>query len=84
MLALLGKESEAAKGIISVAQLPAAIAALELATTTAKARPDGKGETKTNAGEASDREVSLQQRAVPLLGLLEGAMKDQEPVTWGV
>lgn len=84
MLAVLGKESGAAQGIISVAQLPAAIAALKLAMSEAKAVPAERSGTKTDDGDAANDEVSLQQRAVPLLGLLEDGLKDHEPVTWGV
>lgn len=85
MLSVLGKDPQDAKGIVTVEQLPAAIAALKAAIEADKARgaeaPDQEPaeESKTPGGV-----VSFFQRAVPLLELLERSQKDKEPVTWGV
>ena len=86
MLTVLGKDAADPKGIVTVEQLPAAIAALTAAIDADKARkaeqPDdeaGADEPKTPGGA-----VSFFQRAVPLLELLERSLKDKVPVTWGV
>ncbi len=85
MLAVLDKDPADPKGIITVEQLPAAIATLKAAIDADKARKaeqpeaDKDDEPKTPGGA-----VSFCQRAVPLLELRERSLKDKVPVTWGV
>jgi len=81
ILALLGKDPEEARGIVTVDQLPGAIGALRSAMAEDKARqPDPETDAE---GEPEDK-VSLYQRAVPLLEMLECSLQGREPVTWGV
>jgi len=84
ILALLGKNPEDQRGIITVEQLPAAIATLQAAVGADKAeQPDT--EAQASETEAADNlAVSLSQRAVPFIEMLERALKDNEPVVWGV
>ena len=80
VLALLGKDPDAVRGIVTVEQLPGAIAALRTAIAGDKARqPAGEKDAETEV----DREVSLYQRAVPLLDMLERSAQERKPVTWG-
>jgi hypothetical protein len=82
MLAVLGKHPEDAKGIVTLEQLPAAIAALKDAIETDKAKPVTQ-QVKSD-GPLSDDDVRFQARAIPLLEMLERSLKDKVPVTWGV
>ena len=83
ILALLGKDPEAARGIVTVEQLPAAIAALRTAIAADKARQVGQAADENEPESGVDRKVSLWQRAVPLLDLFERSLQENEPVTWG-
>ena len=85
MLAIVGKEP-LDKGIITVAQLPAAIAALKAAIAADKAGGGGHaapGQANT-ATTADDQElfVSSSQRAQPLLEQFEWSLKAEKPVLW--
>ena len=87
MLRIIGKEP-ADKGIITVAQLPAAIAALKEAIVADKAAwtervASKQAETETGSGGGEDLFVSASQRAQPLLELFEWSLKDEKPVLWG-
>ena len=84
MMALMGKE-HATRGVVTVEQLPAAIAALQQAIAQ-----DRAAQRKAPAAEEDDDEapaaapVSLAQRAVPLVELLEISLARGKPVTWGI
>jgi hypothetical protein len=87
LMKIMGKEADA-KGIITVEQLPEAIAHLRAAIAADKeARAAQAAEDEVN-GDHGDTgrpaPISLAQRAVPLLELLEWAHKKQKPVVWGV
>ncbi len=87
MLGVLGKDPADAKGIVTVEQLPGAIAAVKTAIEADKARLAAQAaEAETDEAEAKPAGggVSFFQRAVPLLELLERSLKDKVPVTWGV
>jgi len=76
LLQLIGK-SAASPGIIEVADMPAALGALRAAPSEAPSPDDDqKG--------FADQEVSLHQRAVPLVRLIEQAQAGGKPVVWGV
>lgn len=88
MMELMGKEV-ADQGIVTVEQMPEAIAHLKSAIEADKAahrqqvlaeelgtEADGKGGTRPH--------VTLTQRALPLLSMLEESLKEQKPVVWGV
>ncbi len=89
LIAALGKDPQEAKGIVTVDQLPDAIARLRAAIEADRARQA----QKTEADEIADREagrtgmaapVSLAQRAWPLLDMMERAQRNAVPVVWGV
>ena len=74
LLALLGREPSA-KGIIEVADMPAAIEALHNAGAQADApAEDANGE----------RGVGLKQRVWPMIQMLERSHAAGEPIVWGV
>jgi hypothetical protein len=91
MMELMGKDASE-KGIVTVEQLPGAIARLKAAIAEDKARhrehllDDGDGEVKTEAAQDGSARpfVSLTQRAVPLLAMLEESLGEKKPVVWGV
>jgi Domain of unknown function (DUF1840) len=66
-------------GIITVAQLPASIAQLKLAMIASKAKATPKPDDETEQAP-----VSLSQRALPFLEMLERALTAKEDVVWGV
>jgi hypothetical protein len=85
LLVIIGKEP-GPKGIILPEQMPAAIAALG----DALAREDASIKEAVAAaranGEAPPRQdgVSLRQRAVPMLDMLQRCNKAGEAIVWGV
>ena len=96
MMKLMGKEPTD-KGIVTVEQLPDAIARIKAAIEEDKQQragrnpedlpqtePDGSGSGSGGRGQGSRPFVTLTQRAVPLLELLEWSLKKQKPVVWGV
>ena len=88
MMEIIGKEA-VAKGIVTVEQLPDAIACLKAAVSDDKARHANLREEDLPAfEEAPDGTkrsyVSLARRAIPLIELLEWSLKKKVPVTWGV
>jgi hypothetical protein len=84
VLALLGKDPEEARGVVTVDQLPEAIAALRTAIAADKASLAGQAPDENEADPAVDRKVKLFQRAAPLLEMLERSLAEHRPVTWGV
>ena len=88
MLGVLGKDPAEAKGIVTVEQLPGAIAAVKAAIESDKTRlaeqAKEAADPDENDAKPSGGGVSFFQRAVPLLELLERSLKDKVPVTWGV
>jgi hypothetical protein len=78
VLRIIGHEP-AAKGIIEVAAMPAAIAALRQAVSDDENAAPGEGEDAT----AGDK-VLLRQRVWPVVDMLERALDAGEPVVWGV
>ena len=92
MMKLMGKD-ETDKGIVTVEQLPEAIARLKAAIEEDKQQRAGVSEddlpqtepdrSRGNA-QGSRPYVTLAQRAVPLLELLEWSLKKKKPVVWGV
>jgi hypothetical protein len=88
MMELMGKDV-ADQGIVTVEQLPDAIARLQAAIETDKAQhrqqvlADEPGTEKTGDGGMRPR-VSLTQRALPLLAMLQTSLQEKKPVVWGV
>jgi len=86
MMKIMGKEA-AEKGIVTVEQLPDAIARLRAAMAADKADHTRAVNADWPQNELESRSetvpVSLTQRVVPLLELLEWSLKKNKPVTWG-
>ena len=87
LMEIMGKSPEA-KGIVTVEQLPDAIARLKAGVAQDKAEKpvvdhDERVFEKTPEGGKREH-VSLARRAVPLIELLEFSLKEGEPVVWGV
>lgn len=88
MMELMGKEA-GDQGIVTVEQLPAAIERLKAAIAADKEShrqqvQDEERKTEKAEGGGSRPRVSLTQRAVPLLEMLQTALRDKKPVVWGV
>jgi hypothetical protein len=84
ILSLLGKSPEDARGIITIEQLPEAIATLQKAVVADKARPQEPAANPNKIETDDEPPVSLAQRAAPFVDMLERAAKAGEPVVWGV
>lgn len=84
VLQIIGKSADA-QGIVTVAQLPAAIQALQAA-----ADKDRKAEEAARKGENGDDDednkdtVGIHQRVAPLIEMFQEALKAGKDVTWGV
>jgi hypothetical protein len=81
MLRILGREP-APKGIVEVAHMAAAIAALRAAVAADEAPPEADeqdGDDDTARGG-----ITLRQRLWPVIDLLERSLAAGEPVVWGV
>ena len=87
MMEIMGKEA-GSKGIVTVEELPAAIAKLRAAMAADKADHARAVNADWPQNELDSRDekvpVSLTQRAVPLIELLELSLKKGRPVVWGV
>ena len=73
LLRLIGRDP-AAKGIIEVADMPAAIRALQEAAAQGDTPADANGE----------RDVSLKQRVWPMIEMMRRTHAAGEPIVWGV
>lgn len=87
LLRIVGKEP-APQGIVTVAQIPAAIAAIEAAV----AQEERDADPTNVAGDAEDRQeqdapaedqVTLRQRAAPFLDMLRRSAAEGADVVWG-
>jgi RNA-splicing ligase RtcB len=87
LMEIMGKDP-GDKGIVTVEQMPDAIARLKAAVAQDKAEKpivDHDERIFEKTPEGGKREyVSLARRAVPLIELLEYSLKEGEPVVWGV
>lgn len=90
LIEVLGKDPSEPKGIVTVEQLPDAIARLRKAIEEDKLHQrlgnDPEQEEK-NAEEGKvgmAAPVNLAQRAWPLVDMFEYAQKEGKPVVWGV
>jgi hypothetical protein len=80
MLEIIGKDT-GRTGIIMVAQIPAAIVAIETAVASDEKRAQDAAEEGVTP--ATD-EPALRQRAVPFIDLLRRCQQDGNDITWGV
>jgi len=86
LLEIMGKSS-APKGIITVDQIPGAIAALQAAISndaTANRHNRDAYAAENHADEAERLHVGLHQRATPLIHMLQRAQDAGKDVVWGV
>lgn len=87
MLEIIGKEASE-RGVVTVEQLPAAIATLRAAADADKIRQqqvteDDRPRTEVPPSGMPRPFVSFYQRAVPLIELFERASSRAKPVFWG-
>ncbi|MCL2644999.1 MAG: DUF1840 domain-containing protein [Betaproteobacteria bacterium] len=91
LLALIDKDGNAARGIVTLEQLPEAITRLESAIEAERARLNAKSVEELEAEEEMQAEaghagmtapVNIAQRAWPLLDLLRCSRAAGQPVTW--
>jgi hypothetical protein len=85
VLRAIGREP-AAKGIIEVAAMPGAIAAIEQAVAADEAaRKQAEDEAAAEGKKLGPRDgVSLRQRAWPLVEMMKRAMAEGHDIVWGV
>jgi hypothetical protein len=84
MMELMGKAPDS-RGVITVEQMPAAIARLRQAVAEDRrlhAAPPAGGDEEEE--EERRNRVSVTQRALPLIDLLECSLREESAVTWGV
>jgi hypothetical protein len=80
LLGLIDKDPNDAHGIVTVEQLPGAMASVKTAIKADNARHlEQVGNDEV--GNSDDR-VHLSRRALPLLDLMERSLKNNVPVTW--
>lgn len=82
MLGIIGKEPSA-QGIVTVEQIPAAIAALESAVA-AHETAQSTGEAATASENVAGDGVMLRQRAAPFIELLRSSAEAGKNVVWGI
>ncbi len=80
LLMIIGK-APGPKGIITVAQMAPAIAALEQAVAAERA-PAAPNDDDEDTGDRPAR-VTLAQRAWPLIDMLKAAAGAERDITWG-
>ena len=85
LLRAMGREP-AAKGIIEVADMPAAIAAIEQAVAADDAaRAQAEQEAQAEGKKLPPREgVSLRQRAWPMVEMMKRSAAEKADIVWGV
>lgn len=83
MLRIIGKEPSA-KGIVTVEQIPAAIAALESAVAAHEAAQSTSGTAAGVQDDVVGDSVMLRQRAAPFIELLRSSAQASKDVVWGV
>ena len=83
MLNIIGKDASP-QGIITVAQIPAAIAALEAAVLAHEAAQARRKEERPQEGEIEGDSVMLRHRSAPFIDLLRCSAQAGKDVVWGV
>lgn len=83
IVALIGK-TPGVSGIVTAAQIPAAIAALEAAVAADEARPPVEDAEGVAAAADEDKEVvRLRQRVAPFIDMLKRSAAQDMDVVWG-
>lgn len=84
LLRTIGK-TPAPKGIIEVAAMPAAIAAIEQAGAADEAaRAKAEQEAAAEGRKLGPRDVSLRQRAWPMVEMMKRSQAENADIVWGV
>ncbi len=90
ILKIIGKEP-GPTGIVTVAQIPGAVAALraeiqrrEATTPSQRAHDDVANQVSDDTAHGTDEPISLRRRAVPFIEMLELSAADGKDVVWGV
>jgi hypothetical protein len=83
MLTIIGKEPSG-QGIITVEQIPAAIAALEAAVAAHEALQSTGNAAATAQNDVVGDGVMLRQRATPFIELLRSSAQASKDVVWGI
>jgi Domain of unknown function (DUF1840) len=83
LLKLIGKDSTPS-GILEVAQMPAAIAALEAAVAQDEAVRAQRGAADEAEDAAGAKGISLRQRVWPMVELMRRALAADKVIVWGV
>ncbi|MDR1969147.1 MAG: DUF1840 domain-containing protein [Burkholderiaceae bacterium] len=83
LLKIIGK-SPGAQGIVTVQQVPAAVAALRQAIAAQKQAANAPAAQKKQARDEEEDDVSLERRATPFIALLERSAAEGKDVVWGV
>lgn len=84
IVTLIGK-TPGANGIVTAAQIPAAIAALEAAVAADEAQPAVEDETEEETANNERKDtVRLRQRAAPFIDMLKRSAAENVDVVWGV
>lgn len=85
LLQLIGKDPDVRPGVLTVAQMPAAIAALAAAMTEESKQPQTNA-AEPDDGQAEDEEatevVALRQRVVPFIEWLQRSLAEGHDVMW--
>lgn len=86
ILQIIGKYSSEGKGILLPEQMPAAIAALNGAIAQEEADRKAAQEDAHARGEAPGEQewVSLRQRAIPFIDMLQRCHAADKEIVWGV
>ena len=82
MMEIMDKE-KSGRGVVTVEQMPAAIARLRAAVAEDKAMHRGEKSGDSDENEAAPR-IGFAQRALPLIELLEISLAKKKPMLWGV
>jgi hypothetical protein len=85
ILSVIGKEPSP-RGILEVADMPAAIMALQSVIRQHDERDTQSSPVQPDRGEDDSHEdiVSLRQRAVPFIAMLQRCLDEQHDIVWGV
>lgn len=85
MMKIMGKDVSE-RGVITIGQMPECIASLKaaIAEDRAKARVQANPHDEEAEETGVAARVSLAQRAIPLVELLERSLEREKPVLWGL
>lgn len=86
LLAAMGKDKDARDGVITAADISAAVAALQnhVQTLDAQSEPEFADTENEAGGEQARESVPWATRAQPLVQLLQASLAEQTFVTWSV